>query len=560
MDQIEVTGTRYKVTFPGHLSTIYYVDKPTPEGAITYVSMSKEIRPHLKRPEESNGVYLERMIADGAEAQEWPQPMPELSTQVAIDTLFAVLRETPRTENGRYLFNWKKAQEALGKRITDEKEYKDSIAYLESLPQPEQLELFQQSIVQAFVKTADRDHPGAAAAANWKVTHKMRFMTIDQIYDEIGDNPVDISIKLDGELVAIYLHDKKVVTITTKGTIRSEFPATEEATRLLEKYDGALFVGEMYVVNDSGTPVSYMKAASILRDPELGQDHLIRLSVFDLLQLNGKDYGGEPLETRVGLINEIFGKGKNAHAATYFMKENMKKASEIWDQLQDKGWEGLIIYMGTQLYKVKPIMSYDMAVVAIEKSPKYVDRIGALLCSFIDKESRFRLNGAVGGGFTDAEKVELLEWANRNKVWEDEERIWVDPFKEPIVVEVEAVEVNIKERPKLKFKEGKWAEIEDDMAGVLRFPHFKRFRDDKSPKHDDVPIEQLPIMQESAAVLAPGKGIRVITGQTGRIKQLVPRSGDSGEDFDIIVAWDEPLWGEIAVSEVHPSEIAVVYD
>jgi hypothetical protein len=108
----------------------------------------------------------------------------------------------------------------------------------------------------------------------------------------------------------------------------------------------------------------------------------------------------------------------------------------------------------------------------------------------------------------------------------------------------------------MEFKDGKWIEIEQDISGVLRFPHILRMRDDKDPIHRDVGIEQLPLKQEGA--LTEGKHIKVITGQTGKVIGLVPKSSDSGQDFAVVIKWDTPLFEEHEVSEVHPTEILEV--
>jgi len=547
-------GVRYLVTVPG-MRKAYYTEEPNEDKAIQSVVMRQEVQDKVKGREENPHLYIHRM-QKSCQIKPWPLPLPELESHVAIQLMRDAMTHYKSKSGESYDIDWAALDRAISERGISSYDADSLKRFLENLAGPAQLELpgLEQK---AFTKDADKDNPGAAAAANWKVTHKMEFVTIDKIKAIVGENPIDISVKLDGELVALCLQGGQAQTVTTKGTIRADMPPTEEASKLLSGHEGGIFVGELYVVNQDEAPVSYMKAASVLRDPELEQDHLIRLSVFDVIQLDGKDYAGESLETRVKLINEIFGKGKAIHPAYYVLKSDADQAEDLWDQIPDKGWEGLIVYMGTQIFKVKPIMSYDMVVVAVERSPKYVDRIGAALCSFIDKDSRFRLNGAVGGGFTDTEKVELLDWAERNKVWEDEERIWVDPFKEPLVVEVEAMEVNVKDRPKLEFKDHKWVQIEEDMSGVLRFPHFKRFREDKSPKYNDTPLEQLPLHASSAMV--PGKHLQVITGQTGIIQQLVPKSGDSGFDYDIIVKWDSPLWGELDVTEVHPTEVVTVW-
>ena len=416
--------------------------------------------------------------------------------------------------------------------------------------------------VRAFDKRVDKKHPAMASVDSWKKSLQMKFVTFDKL-DELlhTEEDVTISVKLDGELVALAYTDGKAETVTTKGTVRSGFPAIEEAANLLSKHKNAVFLAELYAVDEHDVPESYMKAASVLRDPKLGVDDRLRLSVFDMISMDDKEYTQENVDTKMDIINQIFGPGKYARPA-HTIKGGVAEAKKLWDQLGERGWEGLIVYFAGDVYKVKPLLSYDMVIVAVTKSPTFIDRIGAVLTAFIDKSSRFRLSGLIGGGFNDEERAQLMEWAERNKVMEDEDRIWVDPFKEPLIVEVQAMEVNVKDRPKLEYKDGRWVDIENDISGVLRFPQFKRFREDKDPKYPDVRVEQLPIESMSSlefeGALRPGSRIKTVTGFSGVIQASIPQRGDSGKDFDITVKWDEPMFGIISIGACHPSEIAEI--
>ena len=439
-------------------------------------------------------------------------------------------------------------------RIGDDPEQQQGKLLPEDPPLDPQLSL---PGIQAFDKTTDKTHPAASVVENWKKSRKMRFLTFDQLAELIGKEQAVISVKLDGELVALVLTDGRVEAITSKGTIRTNFPAADETAKLLgAKYKNAMIMGEMYVVNENEVPQSYMKAATVLRDPHSEKDELIRLAIFDVMKLDDVDYEEKPIEEKMALIADLTKGGKLVQPA-YTVIGGIAEAQKLWKQLEEKGWEGLVVHVGDQMYKVKPIMSYDLVVVAIEKSAKYQDRMGAVLAAFRDKESRFRMSGSIGGGFSDEERRTMYDWALRNKVYEDDERIWVDPFKEPLVIEIEAVEVNLKNRPAMTFKDRKWVEIEQDMSGVFRFPQFVRVRDDKKPEHPDVRIEQLPIqsMKFIASQLEPGRRVKVISGQWGKIMNITTHAKDSFEDCVLLVRWDSPLFGEIESSACHMTEV-----
>jgi len=466
---------------------------------------------------------------------------------------------------------WTRKVSEMADEIVSETPMEGDVAEPPAIDVPPPVEVDEQLRLFEFQKDSNKNHPAATAADYWKKTNTMKFVDFDKLEEIMAEGEAAISVKLDGELVALSYANGKVETVTAKGTVRSGMPPTEEAAQLLSAagIKEAIFMAEMYAVDENGRPQSYMKSSSILKNPDKAMDHLIRLSVFDVISIDGRSYEAASIQDKMKEIERIFGKGKSVHAAQT-VTGTIEIARELWDQLQDKGWEGLVVHVGDKLYKTKPILSFDMVVVAVSKSQKVLDRVGAMLTALIDKEGLFRLTGEIGGGLNDEDRAELMNWAERNKVAEDDEHIWVDPFKEPLIVEVEAVEVNPKMVPKMQFKDKKWVKIEDDWGGTLRFPQFVRYREDKEPKHPDVRVEQLPLEQQAKIMtynllqayerIGPGKHIKVITGQTGRVLDLVPRSGDSGMDFDVIVEWDSPLWGEVSVCEVHPTEVVEVWD
>ena len=167
---------------------------------------------------------------------------------------------------------------------------------------------------------------------------------------------------------------------------------------------------------------------------------------------------------------------------------------------------------------------------------------------------------------SDPERAEFFKWAERNKVAEDEDRIWVDPFKEPMIVEVTSYEVNLKEKPAMKFADGKWVQVEQRMSGVLRFPQLVRLREDKEPKYPDVRPEQLGITSSYDEILSQvrtGSYIETIHGDVGRVEgimdceELLEEFGSL--DRELIVRWDRPIGDGVRLSTLSPSMVKKIW-
>jgi hypothetical protein len=409
----------------------------------------------------------------------------------------------------------------------------------------------------SFTKTTEPQHPAAVIAKTWKTTNKMKFVTFDQLKEAVADQEVPFSAKMDGELVCIWHRNGKTELVTAKGTVRMGFPPTEELQKHWETKTDVVAMGELYAVDEQGRPQSYMQSASILKDPDAGQDQLIRLAIFDLIEMDGKERKDQGIMANMEIVRLITTGLKSVHPA-YTTRGTINDMQGVWDDLSKRGLEGLVIHMpdGT-LLKSKPIMSFDMVIVAVTKSPSLPGRVGAILTSFIDKEGRYRLNGHVGAGLSDEQRVSFMQWAQERKVREDADHIWIDPTQSP-VVEIEAVEVNPQQRPAMEFKNGMYVQVEEALCGILRFPTVKQFRTDKDPKYPDVRVEQLPMKVSSLQDrFEVGRWVRTITGHVGQIARITGQSGDSGDDFDLSIQWDPPLWG-LALSEVHPDDVTAI--
>jgi len=364
-------------------------------------------------------------------------------------------------------------------------------------------------MILAFKKEIDKENPISSIVSDYKERMSMKFYTIDELREKLKGKKFTISVKLDGEIVGIEYKDGRTITVTRAGTIRYDLPVTDEITELLKNKPLKEFigVGEIYGVSEDGIPLSYLKSQSLLKAPKTKEDEeRIRIIVFDIISIDGIDWQDKDLSYRISGLRNLFSKGKYVKPAEYFENADLNDVDELWDKVvqpQKYGYEGLIIYYDNKIVKVKPILSIDLVVVAVERSKKHPEQMGAILTSFRDKEGIFRLNGKVGTGFTDKERLEFIEWAERNKVFEDEDgRIWVDPFKEPCIVEVQGEEVNIKKGPAYKFEDNKWIQIEDKMTGIIRKPRIERYREDKKVIPEDLRLEQIPGFEEKGWLMS----------------------------------------------------------
>jgi len=307
---------------------------------------------------------------------------------------------------------------------------------------------------------------------------------------------------------------QRAITYTRGGMIRYDMPLTKEMEEMFAHNGISEFtgIGEMFVVKEDGMPLSYLKAQSILRLPKnLEEESRMKMMMFDVYSINNNVIINNPLSERIQKIHTIFSKdGKYVIPAHYEENAGMAEIDNLWKKVlapEEYGYEGLVVHINDKIIKVKPILSFDMVIVAINRSRTDPGMISAVVASFMDKAGHFRFHGKIGSGFSDHDRQLLFRWAEQNKVFEDDTgQIWVNPFKHPLIAEIQGEEVSIKDGPAYKFENNNWIRIEDKLTGVVRYPVIIQFRPDKRTTPSDLRLAQIPGFPEIKAYLQRAGG------------------------------------------------------
>jgi len=309
-------------------------------------------------------------------------------------------------------------------------------------------------------------------------------------YTEFSPERGDIvEIKIDGELSGLYFDGKRsAFTISLEGRARSDFPVTEEAKRRLKRYGKCYFVGELYAVDESGKPLPYPDAISILRKPTPESEKRIKLAVFDVLDFQGRSVKDD-YSDRFALIQRLFKKGRFVHPVL-----SGKSVKELWKLVEHDRYEGVVVRRD-RVIKIKPKFSLDVAVIAITADEG--KQMSAVHVALMDTKGNFRYIGKVGTGFKIKERPEWFKWAISRKVEGPSKgpfrgAIWVKPER---VIKITYHRLNKRETPVLTFEKNRYKQT--GVAPCITMAgRFDEVRTDKEVKPSDLRLEQIPGWKE----------------------------------------------------------------
>jgi ATP-dependent DNA ligase len=331
----------------------------------------------------------------------------------------------------------------------------------------------------------------------------------EQSKTKVPPGPYLIQQKLDGEFTVAVYRDGDVVSLNPYGTARAGAPWHAEFGQLLKKagVKSAIFGGELYVKFKDGKRCRVMDVCRIARAPETQADvDSLQYAVFSIYDLDGVDLSMSPA-AQSAKIHEIFKGGHRVHPMPTVEgnEAEVQKRFDAW-VLKDGG-EGLVIRSDTfGWFKIKPRHTLDVAVVGFSEGTE--DRAGmlhSLLLAIVRADGRFHVVGRTGGGFSDADRVQLLAQLKARVVESsyievNSDRVAYQMITPGLTAEISCLDVISEtsdgspiERMVISYDPAgtRWSSLRRLPLASLISPQFERLRDDKQATSEDVGLHQL---------------------------------------------------------------------
>ena len=307
--------------------------------------------------------------------------------------------------------------------------------------------------------------------------------------------------KYDGFRMSIHKKEKRVEIYSRRlEKITHSYPDIVHAAEKV-KAKNIIFEGEALAYNEKEKKFySFQETMHRRRKygiKEAKEKYPLRLFVFDIQYLNGKDYTTKPYAERRKEIEKMFSKkGMLVPSGMRIVKE-AKELDRLFHEAVKEGLEGVI---AKDLKAPYTAGARKFAWIKLKKSyGKEVDTVDAVIMGYFrgsgarskfgfgglltavynEKTGRFETIAKVGSGFTEEEmksfrkELEKLETKEPPKDldYELKPHYWVKP---KIVVEIAFDNITKSPTHTCGKEKGK--------GYALRFPRFMRIRDDKSPK------------------------------------------------------------------------------
>lgn len=284
-----------------------------------------------------------------------------------------------------------------------------------------------------------------------------------------------VEYKLDGARIQVHRTGDEVSVYTRNlADITHRVPEIVDIVRTLPAHD-LILDGETLALDEDGGPRPFQETMSRF-GADAARDLALRPWFFDLLHLDGRDLIDEPLSTRLRELDRVVGPWRMPGSVT----EDPDAAEDLSREALAAGHEGVVVKAldsaytagrrGKSWVKVKPVLTYDLVVLAAEwGSGRRNGMLSNLHLGALDPTGEF---GDPGGfvmvgktfkGLTD----ELLRWQTETFPTLETHRTPYAVFLQPELV-VEIAIDGVQRSPRYP-------------GGIaLRFARVKGYRPDKS--------------------------------------------------------------------------------
>jgi ATP-dependent DNA ligase len=322
-----------------------------------------------------------------------------------------------------------------------------------------------------------------------------------------GPRSITVQVKADGEFNYVkYQREGQTYALNRFGRKTTDLPALKELVSELQKWNivEAEFLAEMYAFDPKGekayNPLTLPNLIHFLKGTDKSLQQQIKLGLFELLSVNGKPCNLiYPLKYEQMI--EWFAGASLVHVLSYSEPTSFEQVEKFWEHnVVQLKWEGLVIRLNGDIWKVKPNCDVDVAIIGVNKNNKGYEegKAKSLKMALMNEEGDYVEIGDCSGIGEDESK-ELFELTKTFKIGEDSTTVFVQPI---VITTVEYIQTYPDTRNKVYRIESvdcvggicagmRMREVGEATLVRLRNPHVKGYRADKKACLEDIGLNQV---------------------------------------------------------------------
>ena len=241
----------------------------------------------------------------------------------------------------------------------------------------------------------------------------IRALPVEDI-DKLPPGQMLVSTKLDGELWFLVSRDKDVFLANSRGlVIAGDLPILKQAQLLP---DGTILAGELHARVD-GRRARVGDLAAVMADGKKAKTQDICFAAFDLLQDAGSPVVTTPYGARHARLGALIKPSANLSVIAVEVVNSTAQLRARFDVTAATGEaEGLVVRLdGGLIYKLKPSISIDVAIIAYTVKSDQPDLVRSVLLGLIHEDGHMQILGGCGNLGSDNDRKSLLSRLDKIK-------------------------------------------------------------------------------------------------------------------------------------------------
>jgi len=325
----------------------------------------------------------------------------------------------------------------------------------------------------------------------------------------VPSGALQVSPKIDGELWFLVLDEQQAILCSPTGRVVSgDVPVLLEAKAALGRKQGrTVLAGELFAAKAPGQGRPRVGDLGSAMGGE-AQAQVERMAFFAFDVLHGGDAEAPqrpPLYVdRLALCQRLLAGGKRLQAIKTEQATGGERVLQLWNEWVEGGkGEGLVVRTADNLvFKLKPTIDIDAAIIGYTDSSDEPEAVGSLLLAMMRDDGQFQVIGACGNMPTEQRKAFYQQLSGKsiasNYRYANSKGALYRFVPPETVIEVKVTDIQGEDsggdpilRMVLEHSQPGWRTIRE-MPGVsILHPVFSRVRSDKTVNPVDIRVAQV---------------------------------------------------------------------